>query len=544
MTRERRQDLAFGALAVSIAVHIAVMVLVKSEVMTRIPGDGARSRRLQTMRITEAPEPAAVSGMEEAGDRSPAKSAPAPEKDAPSPALDAFSPVEAPAAVAEAPSAMNRKDDIPVPAVETLPKFSGEKTKIDHGRPVQDPGMLPVSAPVHAAGRAAPPEAAAAARPSDALAMALFEPAAPVARDFGEIGMDPFLPDDRPDLAGRDFDAGTEVMDRVDEKVVALEKTAVKTLLDDRNASEFSKVAAVGLVRETEGEWTYFKVKIVPSASLSAVPKDVVILMDASGSIGSDRLRSCRAAVRSILRSCANTGDRFNLVAFRDRFSYAFKTWRECDSVSFEAADRWLSRLAAFGRTDVFATIRSVLALPRDPQRPLIALVVTDGDANSGVSRTSSILSRFTELNDGLVSIYMYGVKGSANRELIDMLTAGNRGESFIFDGERASAGGYLENLGRRFRDPVVTDPRVVFASGIEVQTYPRLLKNLYAGSSVEFAGRVPASARSVSFSIKGLRGANAFEGFYSFDLAAAPAAPGVADAWRKGEAVERKLRR
>ena len=81
-------------------------------------------------------------------------------------------------------------------------------------------------------------------------------------------------------------------------------------------------------------------------------------------------------------------------------------------------------------------------------------------------------------------------------------------------------------------------------STDVSLSAYPRLLKNLYAGSSVEFAGRVPASARSVSFSIKGLRGANAFEGFYSFDLAASPAAQGVADAWRKGEAVERKLRR
>ena len=61
----------------------------------------------------------------------------------------------------------------------------------------------------------------------------------------------------------------------------------------------------------------------------------------------------------------------------------------------------------------MFSTISSVLTLPRDPGRPLIALVVTDGEANAGVSDTGAILSKFTALNDGLVSVYMYGVKTS-----------------------------------------------------------------------------------------------------------------------------------
>ena len=92
---------------------------------------------------------------------------------------------------------------------------------------------------------------------------------------------------------------------------------------------------------------------------------------------------SIKLATRKILRSALNTGDRFNLVAFRDRFSYAFKSWRNCTTDSFAAAEKWLAKEASYGRTDVFASIASVLALPRDPARPLVALVVTDGEANT-----------------------------------------------------------------------------------------------------------------------------------------------------------------
>ena len=54
MTRERRQDVAFAALVVSLAVHAGVMWFMRPQVMTRIPGDGARERRLPPMRIVDA----------------------------------------------------------------------------------------------------------------------------------------------------------------------------------------------------------------------------------------------------------------------------------------------------------------------------------------------------------------------------------------------------------------------------------------------------------------------------------------------------------
>ena len=183
-----------------------------------------------------------------------------------------------------------------------------------------------------------------------------------------------------------------------------------------------------------------------------------------------------------------------------------------------------------------------MLTLPRDPKRPLIALVVTDGDANAGVSDTAEILSKFTALNDGLVSVYMYGVKSSANRELIDVLTHGNRGESFIFDGWRWSAGSGMEGLSERFRDPVLADLRVIFASGVQAEAYPRLLRNLYRGGTLEFYGRVPAAAKDVAFSLKGLAGADAYEGFFRLPFATAPNDPAVVAAWQSEAAIDRKL--
>ena len=292
------------------------------------------------------------------------------------------------------------------------------------------------------------------------------------------------------------------------------------------------------------GGWAYFKLKLSPGDGLRSVPKDVVVLFDASASIANDRLRSCREAAREALRACMNTGDRFNLVAFRDDFEYAFRMWRPCDAAAYADADKWMEGLAAHGRTDVFGSIASVLKLPRDATRPLIAFVITDGDANSGVSATSRIISRFTALNDGLVSIYMYGVKKTANRELIDILTHGNRGEGFIYGGDRAQAGSAIGAMAAEFRDPVVSDLRMIFTAQSRAEAYPVRLKNLYRGQSVEVTGRVPEGVNEVAFSLKGLNGAKACEGFFKVDLSAAKFDPSLPAAWERERRADAALSR
>ena len=347
-----------------------------------------------------------------------------------------------------------------------------------------------------------------------------------------------------------DYVFDNKVLDSVNEGFVEKEKAAVRELLSGPGAASAESAVDCTLsacLDPSDPRWRYFKVTFTPKTGVDAlpvVPKDMVILIDASGSIGRDRLRNCRNVAKSILRSCLNSGDRFNLVAFRNSFSYAFREWRDCDAPSFEAADAWLSKLVAHGRTDVFSVIRSVLTLPRDPVRPLIALVVTDGDANSGVSGTAEILSKFTKLNDGLVSVYMYGVKKEANRELIELLTRGNRGESFIHTGFRFRSGDNLEQLAKAFRDPVLTDLRIAFASGAEAETYPRLLKNLYRGRTVELRGRCPAQVEELVFTLQGLSGHQAFEALYRLDLAASsPASADLPGEWRDERLVTARLR-
>jgi len=540
MTDERRQDVLLAALVASVVAHVALMVFMKPQVMTHVSGEFSRHRARGPMAVREAPPPAEAVAMEAVRDVEALRESPEARVDDPAPgalADDSAAPEGASAPEVRPPEAL----PAPEPSVEVAP-FLSEKLHMDRDVPSFPTAVVERGEPLSAPRLAAPAASGADAPPAEVPLFTAPTYVQGPPEDAVSVH-EPIPQEEEPDAAQERYEPPAEVMASVEEAVVEKEKAAVRDMLDVRNAEELAKVVDVAAKSASAGEWTYFRVLINPRPDLKAVPKDVVVLLDASGSIGDDRLKSCRSAARRILRSCTNTGDRFNLVAFRDSFSYAFRTWQPCDAVSFNRADIWLSSLASHGRTDVFSVIRSVLTLPRTPERPLIALVVTDGDANAGVSETAAIISKFTELNDGLVSVYMYGVKESANRELIDVLTRGNRGEGFVFGGKRWNAGSGIEGLSERFRDPVLSDLRVVFAADSGAEAFPRRLKNLYRGETVEIVGRIPKGKGLVAFSVKGLAGGKPYEGFFRVDLAQSGFDAGLPAAWEAERAIDARLR-
>ena len=535
----RQQAIVF-ALLLSVLAHVGLMAWVRPRVMTSVTRT-ASSHRRGPMTVTEAPPPLDPVSMQTVKDLLAIKDAPdvgAPEALAPAVAEDPFdAAANAAQPVCAAPEVLSSLSPEEVaPTMEYLP------TSVESAVPAETPRMeLSSGRPGAAVAAAALPTPSATPRNevpvTPSFAPPSFTPSLVAEEKVGKLQAPA---EDGPKCAFRPVE---EVMPTVDEKVVEAEKTAVRELLAGPEALDATASFQVALASAAADGYTYFKATVTPKVRLPTVEKDVVILLDASGSIGGDRLSSCRKAAKQILRTCTNTGDRFNLVAFRDRFSYAFRTWQPCDAPSFEAGDKWLNRLAAHGRTDVFATISSVLTLPRDPTRPLVALVVTDGDANTGVSDTASILSKFSRLNDGLISVYMYGVKSSANRPLIDVLTRGNRGESFVYDGWRWNAGDGIEALSERFRDPVLTDLRVIFASGCDAEAYPALLRNLYVGNAVELVGRVKGSPSEIRFSLRGLAGTVAYEGFYRLPLGKSTFDSSLPARWAEEKAIDAKLR-
>lgn len=315
--------------------------------------------------------------------------------------------------------------------------------------------------------------------------------------------------------------AATEILGSVDEMVIASEKNAVEKLKDELPSKALAPEVKTGVIWwddvQNPGR-RYFRVTIEPggNTTLPVIKKDVLFLVDASGSVYNSFRPTCDGISRMMRR--LNEGDRFNIVFFRNRFTPVFSGWRDATDTSFQLADVALKREKAHGTTDVFASLTSILKMPRDPARPIIAVMASDGKPEGegvGVTRSADIISRFSALNGGMSSVYFYGISSSANAYLIDMIAARNRGDSTIQRGMFSSIADGLVRFNAKFASPVVSDLSVTFASSSRAETYPQLVPNLCLGQRVEIYGTCPTDVREVLFSVKGLAGDTAYESVF-----------------------------
>ena len=180
--------------------------------------------------------------------------------------------------------------------------------------------------------------------------------------------------------------------------------------------------------------------------------------------------------------------------------------------------------MRAEGATDIFASVRTLQALPRDPARPLIAVVITDGQATTGLTESTKIIGQFSALNDGNCSVFALGTHGRANAYLLDLLSFCNRGSSVIVTTGRWDIPKKIEELVTGISRPVLGNIGVTadWTSKADLQPLPSA--NLFADRPLEYYGSMPPGVTNLVIQIRGEGGAAKCDVIFQLDLNAAPA--------------------
>ena len=304
MTRERREEVLLIAVVVSLAIHIGLMLLVRSEVMTRSGSGIVKPPRREPMRVVtrvQRPDPAKIAEI-----------------------LDLKAVKDAPPAVE---SGVAPQAGVPLPNTVAVEKrIDAPKLRIEETRP---PESAAAKFEIRPVGLDARPQAVPMIKietpsmKSTPVAVPEFTVSVPTVAKTVDLPKAPSVAAPSVGVSRLDVGRKTEVMrftpaervyEKIDEKVVAEEKEAVRGLVNAPEAADLQKFVNVTMTAAEADGWRYFKVMMVPRSTLPIVPKDVVLVIDGSGSIGKDRFSGCRRVAQKIMRSCMNTGDRFNLV--------------------------------------------------------------------------------------------------------------------------------------------------------------------------------------------------------------------------------------
>jgi len=264
----------------------------------------------------------------------------------------------------------------------------------------------------------------------------------------------------------------------------------------------------------------YFRIGIQPRADkvVPVIAKDIVWVQADSASISEERLNFCRRGLIAALETM-NPEDRFAVVAFRDNVEVCFPAWTTVTPDSKKKAAEFISVMHSFGQTDVFGSLQSLIKLPRDPKRPMIAFIVTDGKPTFGMTESAKIIGSFSKINSGLVSTYMFGTQSRANTYLLDMLTYCNRGASIVLNGNRWDIPASMAAVYEGIRNPVMADISVSFDSASKSEVYPRSTANLYKDRPLELSGVCPEGTEELVFQLRGLAADKGYDSIFRLSL-------------------------
>ncbi|MCU0725004.1 MAG: VIT and VWA domain-containing protein [Planctomycetes bacterium] len=220
------------------------------------------------------------------------------------------------------------------------------------------------------------------------------------------------------------------------------------------------------------------------------LPKDLVLVLDHSGSMQGGKIAQAKEALRNVLQSLSPR-DRVNLVAFASTARSLFAAPRELSPEVRREALQFVETIEATGGTDIGSALDMALAgLAAEPGRERAVLFLTDGLPTVGVQDTAEIVRAVAKGNSGPgARLFVFGVGYDVNAAFLDRLVEENGGVSEnVLPDENVEIA--VSGLWRKIRNTALSGLSVRIDGVPTHDLYPRRLPDLFEGSQLVVAGR------------------------------------------------------
>jgi serine/threonine protein kinase len=243
---------------------------------------------------------------------------------------------------------------------------------------------------------------------------------------------------------------------------------------------------------ERGGHFATYLIPAVQYQSNEIVPKDVVFLMDTSGSQSGSAIAQSKELMRRFINGL-NPNDTFTIIDFASTTTQLSSTPLQNTPPNRQKALNYINRLDANGGSELMNGIQKVLSFPPAPEGRLRSVVlITDGligDDKEVIAEVQKKLKRGNRL-------YSFGVGSSVNRFLIDRIAEEGRGTSEVLPpsepGQKVA-----EKFFQQINNPVLTNIEVTWeGSGKPPEIYPLKPADLFANQPLVLFGRKGDSSK------------------------------------------------
>src|SRR6266513_1543289 len=254
--------------------------------------------------------------------------------------------------------------------------------------------------------------------------------------------------------------------------------------------SEARDVGLSLITHKPAGEDGYFLILAAPTVAKETkpAPKDVVFVVDTSGSMAGAKLQQAQKALRFCVENL-NTDDRFEIVRFSTEAEPLFRELVPADSDHRKRANGFIDDFKPIGGTAIADALQSALKVrPDKSDRPFVVIFLTDGLPTVGTRNPDEIVANIKKASG--VRIFSFGIGSDVNTQLLDQIAEGTRAFSqYVLANEDLEL--QVSNFYTRIKEPALTNLKLDLAGGVRTaKMYPTDLPDLFKGDQLVVAGR------------------------------------------------------
>ncbi|HEB78908.1 MAG TPA: marine proteobacterial sortase target protein, partial [Rhodospirillales bacterium] len=307
---------------------------------------------------------------------------------------------------------------------------------------------------------------------------------------------------------------------------------------------DVGKRPVAGLFSETIKGQSYLMLMLTPQTVESAVeaaakapPREVVFVIDASGSMHGESLSQAKEALLSAL-SRLRPGDKFNIIQFNSVTHRLFASARPAQAENLDRARVYVEGLVAEGGTEMLPALQAALDGSSRKGRMRQVVAITDG----AVGNEDALFEVITaKLGDS--RLFTIGIGSAPNGFFMAKAARYGRG-AYTFIGDVARVKEKMTELFVKLENPALTDLRLTWPTDAEgrakgdaeVEFWPDPLPDLYAGEPLVVLARIPAlsplAALEGKVSVAGTLGGRIWRTDVALDVSRQ--SPGVGRLWAR----------
>ncbi|XP_021465271.2 inter-alpha-trypsin inhibitor heavy chain H3 [Oncorhynchus mykiss] len=256
---------------------------------------------------------------------------------------------------------------------------------------------------------------------------------------------------------------------------------------------DVNRAETIGDIQIVNGYFVHF---FAPS-DLPRVPKNVVFVIDRSGSMSGIKMKQTKEAMLAILNDLAED-DYFGIVLFDSSIS----TWKEsltkATKENVSKAQQFIQGITVSGTTNindaVMKAVDMIMKGKRDkkvPERSVsMVILMTDGMPNSGESSVPQIQENVLLAMGGNMTLFCLGFGDDVDYSFLDVMSRQNKGLARrIYEGSDATV--QLQGFYEEVASPLLSEVDLRYPDNLVNSLTTSHYKQLFNGSEIVVAGRL-----------------------------------------------------